>query len=569
MTPLRALYKGMNQLKSAAADALANPSGNTANAFKQLGINAAQLRAGLVDPNTLLGEVSDKLNEIGDDAQRQTASTEIFKANAFALAGLLELTSEEQKKLLTGHSVMSSVVIAQNAAMEDTWGRFWDAIKVGMGVLGLVLNPIIQAMSILLNIISILAIAVGGGLYSALVLVGGVIIAIVGGIGYLIGGIIKAIGWLGKFMGLGDGLEKFGDDWMNMSKVIMEGGLSGSVKKAKSTMKAGSDAMLGDVDDIKRAGGNMVAGYGSASQRTRREGTRTFKDPAEEQKKIDEANKAQAEALKARGEAIKNERDSLNELAKIRLKAAMEAQGASEVEITNALLRKDIELARNKLYAATGNDALKYGNEIRKLELQIVENVKKAKLAADEAVRKKRMEHLQAEVSLIDTLNDIGSQLKIQGMKKAGASESQIANAQFQDELDKAEKLDAEYKAALAARGGKEDATTTKMRDEAVAQQGKVVLAAGEAQLKGRGSIGVMADTMRKIGGGGSAISTGGNTGLDLTKKQLEKVTSMDENIRKLVEIASKTGVAVGQTAREDQIAKMAGNGLGSDNKPK
>jgi len=569
MTPLKSLYKGFNQLKGAAADALSNPKSEMADAFKQLGISAAQLRSGLAEPKVLMGQVSDAINKISDDAQRQEAIMAIFKANGYALAGVLELTSEEQKKLVEGHTTMGDTVIAQNAAMEDTWGRMWDAIKTGMGVLGLVLNPIVQILSILINIVTALVTLFGGALYVTLVNIGGVFISLLGIVAYLISGVVKLIGVFGKFLGLGDGMDKFADQMMEFSENMIKGGVQGAISMTKKVGDGMNSAIQGDISDIKRAGGHIGAGYGSPTAKKAKDGGGgTFEDPAAKQKKIDEANKAQAEANKAAAEAMKEERDALNEMAKMRLKAQMEAKGASETEIENALILKDIDLLRNKMYSASSLDKVKHANDIAKLELQIIDNNKKAKLKAEDEVRKKRTEFMKEQMSLVESIEDVGKQLKIQGMKQAGMSESQIKKAQFDEELDKAEKLDAEYKALLASRGGKEDADTLALKKEAVDQQGKVVLAAGDMNLANKASVGVAADSMRKIGGGGVAVGTGGNNAIELSKKQLSSINSMKENIAKLVTIVEQRGLPVSQRGRDIANKTLIEQGLGSDNKP-
>lgn len=571
MTPLKALYKGFNQLRGAAAEALSNPKSDMKDAFDQLGISAVQLRNGLSEPKVLMGQISDAINKISDDAQRQQAIMAIFKANGYALAGVLELTSEEQKELLEGHSTMGDLVIAQNAAMEDSWGRMWDAIKTGLGLLGLVLNPIVQVLSILLNVLQSLVVMTSGVLYSALVLVGGAFISIIGAVGWLIGGILKLIGVFGKWLGLGKGLDEFSDQMMQFSENMIKGGIEGAGAMAKKTMIGVSKAVDGDAKDIARAAGNLTAGYGDPKKRLGGGGggTAKFEDPSEKQKKIDEANKAKADSDKAAAEAMKNEREYRLEMEKIKLRAAMEAKGASETEIENALILKDIALLRRKMWASANEDAIKHANDIAKLELQIVENNKKAKLKAEDEVRKKRTEYMNEQMSLVASIEDVGKMLKIQGMKQAGMSETQIKKAQFDEELDKAEKLDAEYKAMLAARGGVEDKDTLAMRKEVVDQQGKVVLAAGDMQLANKASVGVAADTMRKIGGGGTAISTGGNGAIDISKKQLSSINSMKENIAKLVSIVEKRGLPVSERGREIATTALIERGLGSDNKPK
>ncbi len=569
MTPLKSLYKGFNQLKGAAAEALSNPKSEMGEAFKQLGISAAQLRSGLAEPKVLMGQVSDAINKISDDAERQSAITAIFKANGYALAGVLELTAEEQRNLLAGHSTMSDTVIAQNAAMEDTWSRMWDAIKTGMGILGLVLNPIVQILSILINVVTALATLLGGALYVTLINIGGLFISLLGVIAYIISAVVKLIGVFGKFLGLGDGLDEFSNKMLEFSENMIKGGVGGSLDMSKKVGDGMNEAIQGDIQDIKRAGGHIGAGYGSQQAKKSREGGGgKFEDPAEKQKKIDEANKAQVEAQKKAAEAQKEERDALLEMTKMRLKAQMEAKGASETEIENALLLKDIEYTRNKWYAATGAEKVKHANDIAKLELQIVENNKKAKLKAEEEIRKKRTEYMKEQMSLVTSIEDVGKQLKIQAMEQAGMSETEIKKAQFDDELAKAEKLDAEYKAMLAARGGVEDKDTLAMKKEVVDQQGKVVLAAGEMQLAGRASVGVNADTMRKIGGGGTAIESGGNGAIELSKKQLASIDAMKENIAKLVAIVEKRGLPVSERGREIATNALIEQGLGSDNKP-
>ena len=565
MTPVRSLYKGLNQLKGAAAQALADPKSDMANAFRQLGVTNGDLQQGLTNSNYLLGVVSDRLNEIGDDAQRQQAIQEVFKANGFALAGVLEMTSEEQKKLVEGHTTMNDLVIAQNSAMEDSWGKFWDSIKVGFSFIGLVLNPIVQVLSIILNIIQMLTVAVAGGLWASLQLVGGVLIAIGGVLGIIIGGILKFIGLIAQLMGMGDGISKFADNWLEVSAALTKGGIDQGVEAAGKTMRGTSDMLLGDVADIKDAGGKVVAGY-SDQTKTKREGTRKFKDPAEIKKEVDEEYKKRKEKQEEEAKKKKEEDKAKKEFDNEKFKQSLQTSGLDENAQRQKEIEREIEQRRQAGYALEGaaridneREMLKLQGEAHRLRLKQIDEAKKKEIEA-------RREIAKGTVSLMGAIEEIGQKMKYDGMRRAGKSEQEIANAQFADELSKAERMKAEYDALLAKQGGKQTAESLAMGEEVVKQQDKVVSTYRDSQSAGMQNMGVMADQMRRIGGGGTAVATGNNSVLEVSKKQLQSIEKMEEGINKLVElVAQKGGLAATETGRKMMVESAA---LGSDNKP-
>jgi hypothetical protein len=565
MTPVRSLYKGLNQLKGAAAQALADPKSDMANAFRQLGVTNGDLQQGLTNSNYLLGVVSDRLNEIGDDAQRQQAIQEVFKANGFALAGVLEMTSEEQKKLVEGHTTMNDLVIAQNSAMEDSWGKFWDSIKVGFSFIGLVLNPIVQVLSIILNIIQMLIVAVSGGLWASLQLVGGVLIAIGGVLGIIIGGILKFIGLIAKLMGMGDGISKFADNWLEVSAALTKGGIEQGVDAAGKTMRGTSDLLQGDVQDIKNAGGNLTAGY-SDQTKSKREGTRKFKDPAEIKKEVEEEYKKKKEKEEEVAKKKKEEDKAKKELDNEKFKQSLQSSGLDENAQRQKEIEREINQRRDAGYALEGaaridneREMLKLQGEAHRLRLKQIEEAKKKEIEA-------RREIAKGTLSLMGAVEEIGQKMKYDGMRRAGKSESEIANAQFADELSKAERMKAEYDALLAKQGGKQTAESLAMGEEVVKQQDKVVSTYRDSQSAGMQNMGVMADQMRRIGGGGTAVSTGNNSVLEVNKKQLASIEKMEAGITALVELVrTKGGLAATETGRKMQIDALA---LGSDNKP-
>ena len=151
-------------------------------------------------------------------------------------------------------------------------------------------------------------------------------------------------------------------------------------------------------------------------------------------------------------------------------------------------------------------------------------------------------------------------------MRRAGKSESEIANAQFTDELEKAEKMKAEYDALMKKQGGKQTAESLAMGQEVLQQQSKVVSTYRDSQAAGMQNVGVMADQMRRIRGGGTAVSTGNNSVLEVSKKQLQSIEGMEAGINTLVELVrTKGGLASTETGRKMQVDALA---LGSDNKP-
>lgn len=566
MTPVRALYKGMNQLKAAAAQALSDPKGDMADAFKQLGISTTALHLGLQKPADLLGLVSDRLNEISDDAQRQQAIAEIFKANGFALAGVLDMTSQQQKELTEEHTTMSDLVIGQNAAMEDSWGKFWDALKNGFAIIGVVLNPIVQILTILLNLLQMLIKTAGGGVFAALQVVAGALISIVGVLGIIIGGVLKFIGVLGKLFGMGEGLDKFADDWLQMSENITKGGIEGGLAGAKRTILATKESVEGDPADIARAAKAMGAGY-EPMTKAQKEGVRKFQKRNDEIKEeVNAEAKAKKEKQEEAAKKAKEERDAQKKFDDEKFKQGLDTSGLDENAQRQKEIEREIEQRRQAGYALEGaaridneREMLKLQGEAHRLRLKQIEDAKKKEIEA-------RREIAKGTISLMGTIEEIGQKMKYDGMRRAGKSEQEIANAQFADELSKAERMKAEYDALLAKQGGKQTAESLAMGEEVVKQQDKVVSTYRDSQSAGMQSVGVMADQMRRIGGGGSAISTGNNSVLEVSKKQLQSIEKMEEGINKLVElVAQKGGLAATETGRKMMVESAA---LGSDNKP-
>jgi hypothetical protein len=586
----RSIFKGFNQIKGIAAEALADPTSEAAQTMKQLGITTEDLKNGLNDPTALFGKISDSLNEIGDDGQKMEAMTAIFKANGAMLAGVIDAGSEGQKKLMQGNSVQTSLMIGQNAAMKDAWEKFWDAISVGFASLGVVLNPIVQILKILLNVISMVVKVIGGGAFAAFE-------AILGGILWLVGAQVEAWGRLNKAVGgfikhipglgkAGESMEEVGDGAIEWGKNIQAGG-EAMFKEAGKTLKATGRGIKEDAMDVVDGFKDIGAGYGSGDKGGRSEG-RTYTKPKTkaELDKSEELRKKRQEAqddLKREGEIEDaNARKKADAQAAV-LSAEQELQKLKDDAVKKATAGgktlSDIE--REQLMLATEASDAYIEADTKRLQakkgLLAVEReiANEAKKKADELAKKEKTaaETLAKEKSkTFSVFADVADKIRERQMKAEGKSDAQIKAAKFKDQYDLYERQKKEYAAFVESVGGQEEADKTPLGQQLRAELGKSMgnILASESDMNqaAMGAKVVKADAMAKIGGGGAVAASNAGGILALTKDQLSELKIIREGIQKMVE-RQRGGLSSFDTLRDKGLTgDTAAASLASDNQP-
>jgi hypothetical protein len=589
-TSTRAIFKGFNQIKGVAAQALADPTSEAAQTMKQLGISTQDLENGLKNPTALFGKVSDSLNNIGDEGQKMEAMTALFKANAAQLAGIVDAGAEGQKKLMDGNSVQTGLMIGQNAAMKDAWEKFWDAISVGFASLGVVLNPVVQIIRVLLNILSMVVKVIGGGAFAAFeAILGGILWTLGksvegwGMLGKAIGGVIKHIPGLGK---AGEAMESVGEGTLEWGKNIQAGGVAMFMEAGK-TLKATGKGIVEDAVDIKDSVVAIGDGYGDGNKGGKSEsGTYVAPKTKAEQDKTAELKRKREEALadlKREGEIVDaNERkkaDALaafkaseNELQRLKDEAVKKATagGKTLTDIEYQQLMLATEATDAYLEADTARLNAKKG--LLAVEREIANEAKKA---AEELAKKEkaRADSVAKEKSkTMGVFQSVADQIRERGMKAEGKSDAQIKAAKFKDTYDLYERQKKEYADYVASVGGEANARNTvtgqQMRGELGKTMGNVLTSESEMNQAAMGSKLVKADNMAKIGGGGAVASSNAGGIVALTKEQLAETKLIREAIVKMAE-RDRASQSSFDTLREKGLTgATAAAALESDNSP-
>lgn len=569
--PFRAITKGLNQIKKSAAEALIDPNSDIANTFKQLGIDAVSLGEAGKDPMKVFGQVSDAINQIGDDSEQLKALEAVFKQNGFMLKGMVEMGSKGQRELVEGNTTMGALTIAQNAEMKDAWEKFWDVIKNGFAMFGIVLNPIVQSLRLLLNALQSCVQIVWLLINAVKNLIGTNLAVIFGAIGVSIGFCVTAIGAFIKGLGyltFSDTLKQFGDDAMNLGNSLTSASVSmagdaiqGQIDDFKDTASKTGERIAGDVVDGMQAIDSATKGYGKAE--TKEEGEARFKqekDIADAKKKYtDELLKGSMLGASEIEKQIQLEKE-LQEIKKEGWKFVTDKQKgtvehyewlarqqakANEIEAIRRQQQRDNEKAREAREKASDD----YEKESRK------------KAVADEQTMARE------RFSMNKAFAEIGDKMREQKMRESGATEDEIKLANLDKETKKLETMQADIDKFLNGRT-LEDAmkfdeeNTTKIMGEFAGQLSKVQgLGAG---LMGRKTSVDIADDARKRGMGGQVSSV--VAGSAIPKAQLDKLTKIETNTGVLAErLLSITG---GQsslaTIRESATtaeAKLSGDG--------
>lgn len=523
-TSQRAILKGYNQLKKMASEALLDPTGKQMQVFKQLGIGADQLTAGLQNPTALMGDVSDRLNEIGDDSQKLSATQDIFKANGFAMSAFVDLGKKGQQEIIDGTTTMGDVEVASNAAMLQTWERAWDSIKGGFSKLGIVLNPIVQTFSVIVNLVTMLATLLGSSVLQIVIGVGVVLTDIVLTVGAFLGRIIQAVGWIAKLIGMGDELEKFGEGFAEGANKLQEKADNGAQKVFGDINDKAYEMITGDAEDIGRA---VKLGTLQTANNTPVDESRTYDSGGE--------TPADVKAL------AKSKSDMANE--QLRNSALLNGVGKDEMES----LQRNLEMQRLLAEAVTIKDkkSQQYlDNQLARLKLENdglaikaqheLEAMERAD-AEQKADQKKALDRVKEKSEIERVILEMAEKAKYRAMKTGGATEIAIKNAQLADELDKFEAMKKEEQDFLKNPKYNEE-TYNAMIKEMLAQAGKIqdIGASIEESSKPQNAKGLFADSMRKIGGGGAIASGAVTNPVEIAKKSLIQMHSIAKSVASL-----------------------------------
>lgn len=590
-TSTRNIFKGFNQLKGVAAEALRDPTSEAAQNMKQLGITTDQLSAGLENPSQLFGQVSDKLNEIGDEGQKMTALTAIFKNNGQMLAGVIDAGSEGQKELMDGNTTQTSLMIAQNAEMKDAWEKFWDSVSFGFAALGVVLNPIVQLLRMILNIFSMITKVLGGGAFALLEITLAGILAILGlsvtgwgRIATAMGGVLKHIPFMGD---AGKALEKIGESTVEWGDNLVAGA-GAMANESGKTLKATWNGIKEDASDIADSAGDMGVGYGDGKKGGKSE-SRTFEGAKSEAdiKRTNDLKKKREEALadlkreneivdaveQKKAEASAAQLSAEQELAKLKEDAIKKAEAGGKV-LTDAERQAVITAVEaSDAFIEADTKRIEAKKALLQIEKDIAKEAKKAKEEADKDAQKAADALNKEKTKSANTFKSIADRLRDEQMKKDGKSDKEIKKAQFASEMDKLQKQSAEYQAYMDSVGGRENAEKTvtgqRMLQESAGTMDNLLKLESEINADSASSKLVRGDAMARIGGGGSVVTSNGGI-VELTKEQRDLLKAIRTGIDKLVEKNNAAGGSSFTFLREQGLTGATANAaLASDNSPK
>lgn len=564
----KAIVKGLNKIKAAAGEALRDPASKSAEAFRALGVSTEQLEQGLLEPVKLFGITSDRINEINEEGQKQEALGAIFGANGTMLAGVIEEGSEGQKKLMEGNSTMGDLLIGQNAAMKDSWEKFWDAIKVGVASLAVILNPLVQILRMILNVLS-MVVKMVGFLFPLLQAAFGVMAKIGQGIFWvwekvlgIAGKLMRVIGFLPGAMGAA--AKKAADFLDAMGGAAAEAkGMAGAA--ADGLFEAAGDNALGIVNSIKEDGRDIidsgkaiVAGYGD-KKKSKSPVDREFKPMSEEEKK-------KRETMGAKNKALKEEIEQAEKMAAIEDEQKKNMAQRVLYGIEETKLRKAMDAISDKsssAYLEAEHELLELIKKRNEFERKWAEDLKKQKIKDAEELAKKEEELMKERYTTQNVLMDVATKMQERAMKAEGKTDVEIKAARFAKEMETLDKMRAEYAAYQKSVGGKDTVQGQKMLQEMLNKGNELDALSYEinsANLKGAG----FADDMRKKGMGGQAVA-GAVTSIEIAKKSEGHLAAL----RKMAAEQLAKGASGSAFSVIQQSGKASASGLASDNSPK
>lgn len=145
-------------------------TGDSADAFKKLGIRVTDSRGQLRDANTVFDEAIDKLGKVSNETERDALAMEIFGRSAKELnplikAGSAELERYKQEAIDTG-VVMSEDTVAAAGKLQDSMDKLNAIWNAGKNTLAAAFAPILEKVVNLLAKMDPTALAVIGVIVS-------------------------------------------------------------------------------------------------------------------------------------------------------------------------------------------------------------------------------------------------------------------------------------------------------------------------------------------------------------------------------------------------------------------
>lgn len=280
--------------------------GANAGAFDEYGVVIARNKDGQIDANETFINAIDALNGIKDPAKRAAAGAEIFGKG---WAGMAEIVSGGADTLRDSLAAVSDQKIFDDEKVQkardlrasfDTLKDSGEDIVLQLGsVLAPIVSKLAESFAKVIDKLGPVIDLIGGALVAALEVVG----PIVEGLATALGGVAKAISWVGDAIG-GDGLEKMNALVTGMKLAQQKADdLKISQEQLKQMFKdAGGDVdvLNKNLDDMAKAQTDNTAAAEDAkvALEDEKQATEDLKKALEDQKKATE------DALKAHEDLI-------------------------------------------------------------------------------------------------------------------------------------------------------------------------------------------------------------------------------------------------------------------------
>lgn len=145
-------------------------TGDSADAFKKLGIRVTDSRGQLRDANTVFDEAIDKLGKVSNETERDALAMEIFGRSAKELnplikAGSAELERYKQEAIDTG-VVMSEDTVVAAGRLNDAMDKLHTVFRAANNALAAAFAPILEKVVDLLTEMDPVCLAIVGVIFS-------------------------------------------------------------------------------------------------------------------------------------------------------------------------------------------------------------------------------------------------------------------------------------------------------------------------------------------------------------------------------------------------------------------
>jgi TP901 family phage tail tape measure protein len=117
------LEKGLGKLSKTLLDAVVEPGGKAGKIFAALGISATDSNGKMKDTTTILGDVAEKFNKLGDTNQRTAAAMKLFGKSGAELIPLLAQGKDGIKELTDEAARLGIVIDANTAARAEEFNQ--------------------------------------------------------------------------------------------------------------------------------------------------------------------------------------------------------------------------------------------------------------------------------------------------------------------------------------------------------------------------------------------------------------------------------------------------------------